>query len=145
MEFSVDLIRGQASGAPRAENDEYLMSSGIGNSLTDALQLATTQLVNWLQREYTLEPNEAAVVLGMAMRYDVAEVVDPLVHVVAKIRKDAIARLSDGNRAARRITASSFAPRGIQRSELRGPSPVGLRLVVRQCETIGLPTDARGP
>jgi amidase len=91
VEFTVDVVRGQATGAPRAENDEYLMSSGIGNSLTDALQLATTQLVNWLQREYKLEPNEAAVVLGTAMRYDVAEVVDPLVHVVAKIRKDALA------------------------------------------------------
>jgi amidase len=93
VEFTVDLIRSQATGAPRAENDEFLMSSGIGNSLTDALQLATTQLANWLQRDYKLEPNEAAVVLGTAMRYDIAEVVDPLVHVVAKIRKDAVAQL----------------------------------------------------
>src|SRR5262249_39995089 len=44
VEFTVDVIQGQATGGPRAENDEYLMSSGIGNSLTDALQLATTQL-----------------------------------------------------------------------------------------------------
>jgi amidase len=93
VEFTVDLIRGQSSGGPRAENDEYWMSSGVGNSLTDALQLATTQLVNWLERDYKLDPNEAAVVLGTAMRYDIAEVVDPLVHVVAKIRKDAVALL----------------------------------------------------
>ena len=93
VEFSVSLIKGQSTGGPRAENDEYLMSSGIGNSLTDALQLATTQLVNWLQTDYKLQPNEAAVVLGTAMRYDIAEVVDPLVHIVAKIRKDAVAQL----------------------------------------------------
>jgi acetamidase/formamidase len=93
VEFTVDVIRGQSTGAPRAENDEYWMSSGIGNSLTDALQLATTQLVNWLERDYKLDPNEAAVVLGTAMRYDIAEVVDPLVHIVAKIRKDAVALL----------------------------------------------------
>jgi len=93
VEFTVDVIRGQATGSPRAENDEYLMSSGIGNSLSDALQLATTQLVNWLQNEYKLSPNEAAVVLGTAMRYDIAEVVDPLVHIVAKIRKDVVAQL----------------------------------------------------
>jgi amidase len=93
VEFTVDVIRGRATGGPRAENDEYLMSSGIGNSLTDALQLATTQLVNWLQTEYNLQPNEAAVVLGTAMRYDIAEVVDPLVHIVAKVRKDAVAQL----------------------------------------------------
>jgi acetamidase/formamidase len=92
VEFTVDLIRGRSTGGPRAENGEYLMSSGIGNSLPDALQLATTQLVNWLQQEYKLSPNEASVVLGTAMRYDIAEVVDPLVHVVAKIRKDAVAQ-----------------------------------------------------
>jgi hypothetical protein len=36
---------------------------------------------------------EAAVVLGTAMRYDVAEIVDPLVHVVAKSPKDVVAKL----------------------------------------------------
>jgi len=93
VEFTVDLIRGQSTGAPRAENDEYLMSSGIGNSLTDALQLATTQMVNWLERDFKLGPNEAAVVLGTSMRYDIAEVVDPLVHVVAKVHKSVVAQL----------------------------------------------------
>ncbi len=93
VEFSVSLVKSQSTNNPRAENDEYLMSLGIGNSLSDALQIATTQLVNWLQRDYKLEPNEAAVVLGTAIQYNIAEVVDPLVHVVAKIRKDAIASL----------------------------------------------------
>ncbi len=91
VEFTVNLIKGEAMGGPRAENDEYLMSLGIGNSLEDALRMATTRLTNWLQKDYKLEPNEAAIVLGTAMRYDIAEVVDPLVHVVAKIRKDALA------------------------------------------------------
>jgi amidase len=93
VEFTVNLIKGEAMGGPRAENDEYLMSLGIGNSLDDALRMATTRLVNWLQKDYKLEPNEAAVVLGTSMRYDIAEVVDPLVHIVAKIRKDALAGL----------------------------------------------------
>jgi amidase len=91
VEFTVNLIRGEAMGGPRAENDEYLMSLGIGNSLDDALRNATTRLTNWLQKDYKLEPNEAAIVLGTAMRYDIAEVVDPLVHIVAKVRKDALA------------------------------------------------------
>ena len=93
VEFTVDVIKGRATAGPRAENSDYLMSSGIGNSLTDALQLATTQLVEWLQTDYNLTPNEAAVVLGTAMQYDIAEVVDPLVHVVAKIRKDVVTKL----------------------------------------------------
>jgi acetamidase/formamidase len=93
VEFTVNLIKGDAMGGPRAENDEYIMSLGIGNSLEDALRMATTRLTNWLQKDYKLEPNEAAIVLGTAMRYDIAEVVDPLVHIVAKIRKDALATL----------------------------------------------------
>lgn len=92
VEFTVALIKNQSQG-PHAENDEYLMALGIGNSLEDALRMATTQLVNWLQRDYKLEPNEAAIVLGTSMRYDIAEVVDPLVHVVAKVRKEALAGL----------------------------------------------------
>jgi amidase len=93
VEFTVGLIKGDAMGGPRAENDEYIMSLGIGNSLDDALRMATTRLTNWLQKDYKLEPNEAAIVLGTAMRYDIAEVVDPLVHIVAKIRKDALTTL----------------------------------------------------
>jgi acetamidase/formamidase len=91
VEFTVNLVKGESTGAPRAENDEFLMSLGIANSLPEAVQSATTELANWLQREYKLEPNEAAIVLGTAMNYNIAELVDPLVHVVAKIRKDALA------------------------------------------------------
>jgi acetamidase/formamidase len=91
VEFTVNLIKGDSTGNPRAENDDYLMALGIANSLPEAVQSATTELANWLQRDYKLEPNEAAIVLGTAMQYNIAELVDPLVHVVAKIRKDALA------------------------------------------------------
>jgi acetamidase/formamidase len=93
VEFTVNLLKGQSTGRPRAENSDYLMALGIANSLPEALQSATTELANWLQRDYKLEPNEAAIVLGTAMHYNIAEVVDPLVHVVAKVRKDALADL----------------------------------------------------
>jgi acetamidase/formamidase len=93
VEFTVKLIKGEQVGNPRAENDEYLMALGIANSLPEAVQSATTELVNWLQRDQKLEPNEAAIVLGTAIQYSIAELVDPLVHVVAKIHKSAIAGL----------------------------------------------------
>src|SRR5499427_671086 len=83
VEFTVELLRDQSTGRPRAENGEYLMALGIANSLPEALQSATTELSNWLQREYKLAPNETAIVLGTAMHYNIAEVVDPLMHVVA--------------------------------------------------------------
>jgi hypothetical protein len=63
------------------------MAMGIANSLPEALQVATTELANWLQKDYKLSPNESAIVLGTAIHYNVAEVVDPLSHVVAKCAK----------------------------------------------------------
>ncbi len=93
VEFTVDLIKGAMKRNPRAENSDYLMALGIANSLSEALQSATSELAGWLEHDYNLQPDEAAVVLGASLEYNIAEVVDPLVHVVAKIRKDKLARL----------------------------------------------------
>jgi acetamidase/formamidase len=93
VEFKVDLLRGQHISGPRFEDAEYLMASGIGGSLNDALQQATTELARWIERDYKLSPNESNIVLGAAIRYDVAEVVDPQVHIVAKVSKAALASL----------------------------------------------------
>jgi len=93
VEFTVNLVQGQSTGGPRAENDEFLMAMGIANSLPDALRQATTQLARWLERDYHLTPNESAIVLGTSIRYDIGEVVDPQVNIVAKVSKAALAPL----------------------------------------------------
>ena len=93
VEFTVELIRGKSTQGPRFESDEYLMASGIGGSLQDALQQATTELARWLERDYNLTPNESNIVLGTSIRYDIAEVVDPQLHIVAKISKQVLATL----------------------------------------------------
>jgi amidase len=93
VEFTVNLIRGQRIRGPRFESDEYVMASGIGGSLPDALQEATTSLAEWLEHDYKLNANEAALVLGTSIRYDIAEVVDPQVHIVAKVAKSVVAQL----------------------------------------------------
>lgn len=92
--FTVHLIRGQSIDSPRFEDSEYLMASGIAGSLQEALQQATTELALWIEKDYKLSPNESNVVLGAAMEYDIAEVVDPQYHVVAKIRKSVLATLA---------------------------------------------------
>ena len=53
------------------ENDEWIMASCIANSLPEALQQATTELVRWLERDYKLSANEAAIVAGTSIRYDI--------------------------------------------------------------------------
>jgi acetamidase/formamidase len=93
VEFTVDLIRGKSTQGPRFESDEYLMASGIAGSLQDALQQATTELARWLERDYKLSPNESNIILGTSIRYEIAEVVDPQVHIVAKVSKAVLATL----------------------------------------------------
>ena len=93
VEFTVDLIYGKATQSPRFEDDEYLMTSGIAGSLVDALQQATTELARWLERDYELSANESNIVLGTSIRYDIAQVVNPQIHVVAKVSKALLATL----------------------------------------------------
>jgi amidase len=93
VEFTVNLISGSSTLGPRAENDEYLMAMGIAGSLNDALQQATTQLARWIEKDYKLNANESAIVLGTSIRYDIAEVVDPQVNIVAKVSKAALAQI----------------------------------------------------
>ena len=69
------------------------MSIGIGGSLDQALQRATTDIARWLEGEYKLNSTESAIILGFAMRYDVADLVGTQVSIVAKIPKATLAPL----------------------------------------------------
>lgn len=93
VEFTVDVIKGFATVGPRAENSGYLISFGIAGSIPEALQNATTQLVSWLKKDYRLNDNEVAVLLGTVLKYEITELVDPKFDVVAKVPKSALATL----------------------------------------------------
>jgi len=93
VEFSVDLVPSQLLDQVWAENAESIMVSGVGGSLSDALQVATAGLSNWLKSYYSLNAAEIATVIANSIHYDIAEVVDPRVHVVARIPKSVLAQL----------------------------------------------------
>jgi acetamidase/formamidase len=93
IEFTVDVIEGRSTGHPLAENDEYLISLGIGGSLDQALQMATSGLMRWLERDYKLAPSDAAVVIGFAIKYDIVDLVGTQVSIAAKLPKSALAKL----------------------------------------------------
>ena len=94
IEFSVDVIKGQSFGHPLAENSEFLISIGIGGSLDQALQQATSGMMRWLERDYKLNANEAAMILGFAVKYDVVDLVGTQVSIAAKVPKATIAQLA---------------------------------------------------
>jgi amidase len=93
FEFTVDVVSGKSIGTPRAENAEYLMAIGIAGSLDQALRSATTEMTRWLESEYKLNSAEAAIVMGFAVKYDVADLVGTQVSIVAKLPKTALAQL----------------------------------------------------
>lgn len=90
VEFTVDVIPGFSSAGPRLENTDYLMAMGVSGSVADSIQIATTQLVEWLKRDYKLSDSEVAVLLGAVLKYDITEMVDPQFNVVAKVPKSAL-------------------------------------------------------
>ncbi len=94
IEFSVDVVREKSIGGPRAENGDYLMAIGLAGSLDEALREATSMLMSWLKADYGLTEPEAAVVLGTSIEYNISEVADRNVGVVAKIRKTSLASLT---------------------------------------------------
>jgi amidase len=93
IEFTVDVIEGRNFNHPLAENAEYLISIGIGGTLDQALQMATSGILRWLERDYKLAASEAAVVVGFAIKYDVVDLVGTQVSIAAKLPKSALAKL----------------------------------------------------
>ena len=94
IDFTVDVIPGKSFGHPLAENSEYLISIGIGGSLDQALQMATSGMMRWLERDYKLSASESAIVVGFAMKYDVVDLVGTQVSIAAKVPKAILAKLA---------------------------------------------------
>jgi acetamidase/formamidase len=79
---------------PRIENDEYIMAFGVAKKLDDAIKIATTVLVNWLQHDYHLTLQEATQVISTTIEYNIPEIADPNVEVIAKIRKSLLKQIT---------------------------------------------------
>lgn len=78
---------------PRIENSDYIMSIGAAKSLDDAIKIATTDLLNWLQHDYHLTQQEATQVMSTTIEYNIPEIADPNVEVLAKIKKSLLGSL----------------------------------------------------
>ena len=92
VEFTVDLIKKKTIGWPRLENDTYIMVLGSERPLLQALQHATTEMHRWLVADHKYSERGASLLMGQALEYEIANVVDPHFTVVAKIRKSLLAR-----------------------------------------------------
>lgn len=93
--FSVQLIKADTLVLqyPRIEDGEYLMALGTEKEIADALKKASKNLLDWLQKDYNLSLQEATQVMSTNIEYSIAEIADPEVVVVAKIRKTALEKI----------------------------------------------------
>ena len=87
VEFSVDVIKNKKINWPRIENGDSLVVLGSARPLLQALQHATTELQRWLMEEYGYDERGSSLLMGHAMEYEIAQVVDPHFTVVAKMPK----------------------------------------------------------
>jgi acetamidase/formamidase len=74
-------------GGPRVETGDYLMTIGSAASLPQALQRATLDLHHWLDDDFGLNERSVSIFIGQALEYEVANLGEPDVTVVAKVRK----------------------------------------------------------
>jgi acetamidase/formamidase len=78
IEFTVDVRKQASLTGPRAETSEHIISIGsqpeFVSSLNRALQMATSDMINWLTTDYKLEPWAAHLLIGYQGRYDVITV-----------------------------------------------------------------------
>jgi len=92
VQFTIDLIKGGNIAWPRAENDDYILTAGNARPLDQALQHATTELIQWLV-ELGLEKRAAHILLGQCVEYDIGNVFDPAYTMICKIKKSTLRQI----------------------------------------------------
>jgi amidase len=76
--FTVTVRKRAGVGNPRVETPEYIIAVGsqpeFASSLDRALRVATSEMVDWLVRDYKMEPWAAHLLIGYQGQYDVVTV-----------------------------------------------------------------------
>lgn len=93
VRFAVRVHKGKSIGWPRGESATHLFTIGNARPLDQALQHATTEMLNLLCEDYKLTASEASLLLGQAVEYDVANVFNPAYSVVCRMSKSVLASL----------------------------------------------------
>ncbi|MEO7000028.1 MAG: acetamidase/formamidase family protein [Terracoccus sp.] len=89
----VDLIKGQAPGWPRIEDDTHVMAIGSSRPMEDSWRIANAELVHWVSALHGLHTMDAYQLLAQITQAPIANVVDANYSVVVKAAK---ALLPDG-------------------------------------------------
>ena len=87
VEVKLSVEKGRKLVWPRGETATDIFSVGNARPLDQALQHATTDMLNWLTSDYGLSATAASHLMGQVVRYDVGNVFDPAYTMVCRIAK----------------------------------------------------------
>lgn len=79
--------KGKALVWPRGETETDIFTVGNARPLDQALQHATTEMLNWLGEDFGLDKVAASHLLGQVVRYDVGNVFDPAYTMACRVAK----------------------------------------------------------
>ncbi len=88
VQFTVQVVKAKAINWPRGSNSNEIFTIGNARPLDQALQHATTEMLDWLMQDYGLDEVAASHVMGQAVRYDIANVFNPAYSVVCRIARE---------------------------------------------------------
>ena len=88
IQFTVQVVKRKQIGWPRGSTASEIFTIGNARPLDQALQHATTEMLDWLIQDYGLDEVTASHVMGQAVRYDIANVFNPAYSVVCRIGKE---------------------------------------------------------
>lgn len=94
VEFRVELLKRRSIAMPRVESPEQIITLGQAGSSDEALRVATSGMLHWLQQDYGLSLAQATQVLGVAVRYRVANLAGRSIGVAASIDKSVLRTLT---------------------------------------------------
>ena len=90
LTFKFELLKHKKIEWPRIESKDEIMTVSSARPLEDAARLAFRELIRWLGEDYKLSPYDAYMLLSLTANARIAQIVDPLFTVVAKLPKDVI-------------------------------------------------------
>jgi acetamidase/formamidase len=83
----VDVIKGAYTAWPRIESDSHLVSTGSTKPLEDAFRIAHADMTGWVGAELGLSPLDAYQLVTQIVESPVANVVDTVYTMTAKVAK----------------------------------------------------------
>jgi acetamidase/formamidase len=88
--FVVDLVKGVPTPWPRLESDAFLMTTGSTKPLEDAFRISHQQMVRWVAELTGLSELDAYQLVAQSALSPVANVVDTVYTMVAKVPKSVL-------------------------------------------------------